>query len=555
MDQMPQEYNETIDMEHVADSTLEDLKAGSIVRGEIVTIDSEFVYVNVGTKSDGRIPLEEFEKKPDVGEIHDVMLKSKKLVDGMYLFSRKGAEIEKRWHDFMNRYKEGQIRIEGKIKSSINRGKMIDCSGIPGFLPFSLTGDLKGKNSSDETYTFIIKSIDEKKKSIIVSRKDYIDEENKTKWDNFTSKYKVGDRVSGEVIKFVEFGGFVRVEGIDALLHRNDMSWKKVFKQRKLFKTGDVLDLVVLDIRRDEGKISLGLRQLVEDPWLKINEKYKVHDTVSGEVVTITAYGAFIEIDDGVEGYLANSEISWTKSAVNVKDVLKKGQVLNLMVLNINSEERKISLGLKQLTANPWDTIDERFPVGSVHKKKVKKIVKFGIFVELEEDIDGLVHLSDVSWDEDNKNMGSRYKAGDEVEFKVLDIRKEEMKISCGIKQLSKSPWEQISEKYPPRKKVDGTISGITPFGLFVKLEDDVEGLVHISEVSRKRLENLEEHFKVGDPISAVVLGVDVEKKRLSMSIKSFEIVSEKEELDKIMKQTSPGKVTLGDIMKIKLEE
>ncbi|HOO73068.1 MAG TPA: S1 RNA-binding domain-containing protein [Spirochaetota bacterium] len=555
MDQMPQEFNETIDMEHVADSALEEIVTGQIVPGEIVTIDSEFVYVNVGTKSDGRIPLEEFDKKPEVGEVVNVMLKHKRMKDGMYQFSHKAAEFEKRWQEFIKSYSEGNLTVKGRVVNSINKGKLVDCEGVSAFLPFSLTADLKGKTTTEDLYDFFIKSVDDKKRTIIVSRKDYLDQENSKKWEHFSSQYKIGDKITGKVVKFVEFGAFIEVEGIDALLHRNDMTWKKVFKQRKLLKLGEETEFIILDINREEGKISLGLKQLSEDPWKLVEGKYSSGDIVNGTVVTVTTYGAFIEIEDGIEGYLSNSDISWTKNNVNVKDYLEKGQILEVMVLDINPVEKKLTLGLKQTQPNPWDSIDERFPVESVYRKKIKKIVKFGIFVELEDDIDGLIHISDVSWDDDNKDLHHLYKIGDEIEFKILDIKKKEMKISCGVKQLTKSPWELISEKYPPRKKVDGVISGITPFGLFIKLEDDVEGLVHISEVSRRRVENLEDHFKIGDPIGATVLGVDVEKRRLSLSIKNYEIISEKEELEKIMKQSSPGRVTLGDFVDLKLEE
>jgi small subunit ribosomal protein S1 len=249
-------------------------------------------------------------------------------------------------------------------------------------------------------------------------------------------------------------------------------------------------------------------------------------------VVTLTGMGAFVEIEDEIEGFLSSSEISWTKSAINVKDSVEKGQELKLMILNINPEERKLSLGLKQTLENPWETIDGSYPVGSIHKRPVKKIVKFGMFVELESD-----------------------KEGDEVEFKILDIKKSEMKISCGIKHLLKSPWEVIKEKYPSRTKVEGTISGITDFGIFIKLEDSVEGLVHISEVSTKRIEDLNDHFEVGSPISAIVLDVNTEKKRLSLSVKHLEMQSEKEELKRILNETSPSTVTLGDMVDLSLKD
>ncbi|MBN1532504.1 MAG: S1 RNA-binding domain-containing protein [Spirochaetes bacterium] len=555
MDHTPQDHIESIDMEHVADSAMEEIQPGKIIRGEIVTIDSEFAYVNVGTKLDGRIPLHEFSEPPAIGDSVEVLLNNKSFVDGMYQFSKNAAETEKRWQEFLTRFDGGPGTIEGRIVSATNKGKIVDCGGVHVFLPFSLAADLKGVSSTQEEYTFKVKSFEKKKRSIVVSRKDYLDEENVRRWNEFCANYKIGDRITGKVIKFVEFGAFVRIAGIDALLHRNDMTWKKIFKQRKILKLNEEREFIILDYNREEGKISLGLRQLQEDPWAGIGERYKTGDAVQGTVSTVTNYGAFVEIEDGIEGFVGNSELSWTKSGVRASDLFKKGDQGSFMILDINSEERKLSLGYKQLQANPWDTIEADFPVGSVHRTRIKKIVKFGMFVELNQHIDGLVHLSDISWDDNTKDATSRHRVNDEVEIKILEIRKEDRKISCGMKQLLKSPWEVISERYPVRTKVEGTVSGITPFGLFVKLEDNVEGLVHISEVSRRKIEDLSEYYTIGDPVSVMVLGVDVDKKRLSLSIKSFEIQSEKEELEKIIKNTSPSTVTLGDIVNIKLGE
>jgi small subunit ribosomal protein S1 len=331
------------------------------------------------------------------------------------------------------------------------------------------------------------------------------------------------------------------------------MSWKKVFKQRKILRQGEVRDFVILSINNENRRISLGMKQLKPDPWLDLDIRYAPGSVIKGKVVTITAIGAFVQVEDDVEGFVSNSELSWTKNNANVKDYLEKGDEAEFRVLSINKEDRKLALSYRQMQPNPWDTIDQKYPVGSVHTKPIRKVVKFGLFVELEDGIDGLIHVSDLSWDEPSKELNTLYKVGQEIEFKILEIKKREMKISCGAKQLTKSPWEMVKEKYPPRTKVHGTISGITQFGLFIKLDDDVEGLVHISEVSKHRIEKLEENFKVGDGIDAVVLDVDVVRKRLSLSIKHFEIMSEKEEVSKILRQTSPNRVTLGDMINIDL--
>jgi len=555
MDQFTEEINESIDMEHVADSAMDEIKPGSIVSGEIVTIDSEYAYVSVGAKSDGRILLDEFDETPTVGEYISVMLQNKRLVDGVFQFSMKAAREEKQWNEFITTHGSGTSTVDGRVIAATNKGKLVACCGITAFLPFSLSADLKGESETEDEYKFKIKSIDRKKKSIVLSRKDFLDEENVVKWQHFLENFKIGDTVEGEVIKFVEFGAFVRVEGIDALLHRNDMSWKNVFKQRKILKLNEVREFLILNINGEEGKISLGLKQLAEDPWATIEEKIKIGDVVRGTVVTIVNMGAFVDVGNDIEGFLGNNELSWTKNNAAAKDVLQKGQEINVTALDIIKEEKKLLLGYKQTQINPWDTIADRFHLGSVHTKKIKKVVKFGLFVELEDDIDGLIHISDISWDDSKINLDKTFTVGGEVEFKILEIKSGEMKIACGMKQLTRSPWEAIAEKYKPRMKVDGVISGITQFGLFIKIEDNVEGLVHISEVSKNRIEDLEEHFKVGEQVQALILGVDVNKKRLSMSLKQYDMIAEKEELDKILKETRPSTVTLGEMVNLKLGE
>jgi small subunit ribosomal protein S1 len=552
-----EKYEDNIDMQQVADFAIDILEPNKIFEGEIVTIDDDFAYVNVGIKTDGRVNLDEFKTKPQIGDKIDVLLLNKRLIDGMYVFSKTAADRERRWAKFLSISGTGTGAIQGIFESSNSKGFIVNCNHVDGFLPFSLAADLRVKNVSGNgvLHWFKILSVDEKRHTVLLSRKEYIEEENKKYWDAFVSKYKAGDKIQGKVKKFVEFGAFIEIEGLEALLHKNDMSWKKVFKPKKLMEEGEVREFIILNIDRNEGRISLGLKQLAEDPWIKVEEKFKVGDVITGEVVTLTNFGAFVELEEGIDGFIESSEISWTKRNVNPKDIFKKGQKIEAKILDIKKDEKKIPLGYKQLLQNPWDTISERFRVGTVHKSKIKKIMNFGLFVELEDGIDGLVHISDVSWDENFKDSAGKYKVDDLVEFKILEIKKDEMKISCGIKQLTKSPWEVINEKYPSGSKVSGTISGIVAFGMFVKIEEDVEGLVHISEVSHKRIENLAEKFKVGDEVHVEVLGIDVDRKRLSLSMKKYDAAQEKEELDKLLHNNSSKTVTIGDFIKIKLGE
>lgn len=556
MENLNEKQDENISMEHVVKSTMEVIKPNTILRGEIVTVDGEFAYVNVGTKSDGRVRLSEFREKPRIGESIDIMLVNPRMVDGMYLFSTESATREKGWRKFLVVYRSGASTVSGRLTGTSDKGMTVDCDGISAFLPYSQAADMKmRKPSGDEINIFKIKSVDEKKRSVILSRREYIEEERQRVWATLSTQYKEGDRIRGRVTRFVDFGAFVDVGGVEGLLHKNDISWKRVFKKKNILKIGEEREFVVLGINREEGKISLGLKQLTEDPWLTVGEKYPEGSVAEGRVVTITSHGAFVELEDGVEGFLGAREISWTKKAVMAQDALKKGQTVTVKIIGAHAGERRLLVGMRQLLPNPWDSIDERFPVGSVHRRPVKKVVSFGIFVELENDIDGLIHVSDISWDDSAKGAPPRYAEGEEVEFKILEIRKSEMRISCGIKQLTRSPWEALKEKYPPRSRVSGVISGIVAFGIFVKLEDDIEGLVHISEVSRKKTERIEERFSVGDRVDAVVLGVDAERKRLSLSIKQYDIITEKEELSRVLNNNSPARVTIGDIIKMKQGE
>ena len=557
MENFSENHDDEISMERVINSPHEVIKPNKVIQGEIVTIDDEFVYVNVGTKSEGKVSLEEFDEEPQVGEIIDIILVNKRMIDGMFVFSMNAAEKEKKWLKFMDYYNEGNVTISGKLKGSNNNGIVIDCDGVNAFLPFSQAGDLKfkRKEKSSDLFEFKIKNVDTSKKSIILSRKEFVEEEKERLWNNFISNYKVGDIVKGKTFKLIESGAIIDIDGVMTKINKEDLSWKKVFKKKKILRPDEEREFLILNINEENRTVALGLKQLTEDPWNSVEEKYHVDDTATGEVVTLTSFGVFVELEEGIEGLINVSNISWTKKNINPKDVYKKGQTVDVKILEIDREARKISLGVRQLYPNPWDTIDERFPINSIHKKQIKKIVNYGIFVELEDDIDGMIHVSDISWDESLKNPASQYEVDDEIEFQILDIKKDEMKISCGIKQLTPSPWEMIKEKYPPRSKVEGVISGIAPFGVFVKLNDGIEGLVHISEVSQKKIDNLEDTFTTGNPVSAIVLGVDVEKRRLSLSIKQYEIVSEKEELERVLNATSPGKVTIGDIIRDKIGE
>ena len=551
------QVDESFSMEDFLDFSTDQISPRSILEGEIVTFDQNYAYVNVGLKSDGRIPLVEFEGKPNIGDKVEILLKSRRLFDGVYEFSIKAAKAQQTWKKFLEWYNslEDDFSFTGKVLSSLNNGKEIDCLGVRAFLPFSLAADLKKISTSDKNFKFIIKEVDKKRRSVIVSRQDFLEKELQKIWDNFSEKYKIDEVVKGKVIKIVEFGAFIRIDEIDGLLHRQNLSWKNNAKIKDYLKSGEEKDFVILDIDKEARKLSLGLKQLKPDPWLTAEQKYKEGDIVSGQVETIVKAGAFIEIEEGLDGFLHNSDLSWTKNNSNIKDYFQKGQQVELKVLSINQAERKLSLSYKGTLENPWETIETRFPIGSVHKRKIKNIAPFGLFVNLEEDIDGLINVSNISWEPLEGDLSQNFKGGEEVEFKILAINKNENKISCGLKQLQKSPWQIIKEKYPPRKVVKGTVSKIVNFGLYLKLEDKVEGFIHISELSKDRVEDISSVFKVGDLIEALVLGVEVDKRKLSLSKKHHDLLSEKKDLEEILKKSKPeAPPTLGDLLDFKLE-
>jgi small subunit ribosomal protein S1 len=554
---MSQNMNEQFDDSMTMESLLEtapEIESGQVFKGEVVSVDERFVYVNIGRKNEGRVYLSEFDAPPAPGEEIDVVMRSGKLLDGAHQLSHRAAKAVAQWKRFMETETvEGAI-VKGSIKKFTGKGAIVQLAEVTGFLPLSHAGDIRLKESEgkEDQFNFKVLSIDPKKNSIIVSRSEILAEEKELAWNTLVAKYKEGDVVKGKISRFVDFGAFVDLGGFEALLHNNDLTWKKVYKKKKIIEVGQEREFRILTINKEDRKISLGLKQLESDPWTTIVAKFAEGSRVDGTVTTVTGFGVFVEIDDGIEGLVIPGECSWSKKPVVPKDIYKKGDAVAVIVTGIDTDNRKLSLSIRQAMANPWDDIERKYPSGTVLKTKVKRVVSFGVFVEIENDVDGLVHVSDVTWDDGEINLQDRFKSGDPVEFKILGVDKHEMKISCGIKQLTPSPWEAIRVKYPPRSKVTGTVTNITSFGLFVRLEDNVEGLVHVTEASRRKTDNISDLFKVGDTVNAVVLNVDTDRKKISLSIKAFDIVSEKEELKKIMTTSSSSTATIGDLLKLK---
>ena len=550
---MNEQFDDSMTMESLLEATPE-IESGQVFKGEVVSVDERFVYVNIGRKNEGRVFLNEFDAPPAPGDQIDVVMKTGKLQDGAHQLSHRAAKAVAQWKRFMETNPAEGAIVKGSIKKFTGKGAIVQLAEVTAFLPLSHAGDIRLKESEgkDDQFNFRILSIDPKKNSVILSRSEILAEEKEQAWNNIVSKYNEGDVVKGKIARFVDFGAFVDLGGFEALLHNNDLTWKKVYKKKKIIEIGQEREFRILTINREDRKISLGLKQLAADPWTTLANRFSEGSRVDGTVTTVTGFGVFVEIEDGIEGLVIPGECSWSKKPVSPKDMYKKGDAVSVIITGIDSENRKLSLSIRQAMPNPWDDLERKYPVGTVIKSKVKRVVSFGVFVEVENEIDGLVHVSDVTWDDGEVNLQERFKPGDDVEFKILGVDKYEMKISCGIKQLTPSPWEAIRVKYPPRSKVTGTVTNITSFGLFVRLEENVEGLVHVSEASRRRTDNIADLFKVGDVVNAVVLNVDTDRKKISLSIKAFDIVSEKEELKKIMTSSSSSTATIGDLLKLK---
>lgn len=546
-----EQFDDSMSMEELLNSA-PDVEQGKILTGEIVSVDDRYAYVNIGGKVDGRVFLNEFERTPEIGERYDVLVKSNRLTEGMYALSRKAAVAQERWKKFEKWAETGHETVSGRLLKRVNNGAIIEFDGVTGFLPMKEAGDIRFKDetSFSREYDFKVIEIDHSRKNVVLSRKVFVDEIKNRAWDEISEKYKEGDTVSGTVSSFADFGTFVDLNGYEALLHNNDLSWSKGIKRKSLLKIGDSAQFRILSIDRENRKIALGLKQMTEDPWESVVRRYAVGSKIEGTVTTVTSFGIFVELEPGIEGLVSSSEISWTRKMVNPKETYSRDMKVSAVILDINTTDRRISLSIKQAERNPIEQLGEQYSEGTIVDATVARIASFGVFVNLAPDVDGLVHISDISWDETKIDLQSRFKPGDKLQVKILHISPEEMRVSCGIKQLTRSPWEAVREKYPPRSKVEGVISSITSFGIFVKLEDNIEGLVHTSEISRKRIDDIGAHFKIGDPVTALVLDVDVNRKKISLSMKSLEIITEKEELNKIMGGTVSNTASIADLLK-----
>ena len=534
---------------------------GEVVTGRIISIDKDLVLIDIGYKSEGQVRIQEFmdEKgnvKAKVGDAVEVMVEWWDDEDERVLLSKDKATNIKVWEAIKKSYDE-EGTVKGTITNRVKGGFSVDI-GVPAFLPGS-QADLRPIRNLDEmvgkSFDFKILKYNRKRSNIVLSRRAILERELDEKRAATMATIQEGKVVEGIVKNITEYGVFVDLGGVDGLLHITDISWGRVKHPSEFFSIGDPIKVKILNLDLENERVSLGMKQLVEDPWSTAAEKYAVGSRVTGKVVSLTDYGAFIELEEGIEGLIHVSEMSWTRKVRHPSKIVSVGDEVEAVVLDIKPESRRISLGMKQVVPNPWDVISEKYPIGTTIEGKIKNITDFGLFIGIDEGIDGLVHISDISWTKRIKHPSELYKKGDVVQAIVLDIEKENERFSLGIKQLEEDPWKTVPEKYKVGKEITGTITNLTDFGIFVELEEGIEGLVHISEISKEKIKSPMEKFKIGDVITAKVMNINTEERRIGLSIKRLEIEDERNLLSEYVNNTRTATSTFGEILRENLQE
>ena len=505
-------------------STVDNLIEGSIIKGTIIEIRPTEVVVDIGGKSEGIINANEFVDLSElqVGSELEVFLEKLEDREGNPVISYDKAEQKKNWEKIVENCEEGSI-IQGRVRSKV-KGGLIVSIGVDSFMPASQI-DVQPPQNLDQyvgqTYDFKVIKINLDRKNIVVSRRELIEEQRIEKRRALLEEVKPGDVRRGQVKNITDYGAFVDLDGLDGLLHITDMSWGRIQHPSEMVKQGEEIEVMIIEIDRERERVSLGLKQLASNPWEKIEEKYPNGSTVSGRVVNLVPYGAFIEIEKGVEGLVHVTELSWTKRISKPSEVLRVGEEVQAVILGIQKEDQKISLGMRQLDVNPWDMARHNYPVGARVRGKVRNLTTYGAFVELEEGIDGMVHVSDMSWTRKINHPSEMVKKGDEVDALVLDVDSDSQRISLGMKQLSTDPWDEIDTHFKIGDMLKGKISKLTNYGAFVELENDIDGLVHISQISEERVEKIKDVLNVGDEVTARVIKIDKDERRIGLSIKA----------------------------------
>ena len=549
-------------IEEMYEESLRQIQEGELIKGEIIKIDEEYVLVDIGYKSEGVIRINEFQNsdgkvtaKP--GDKIDVVLERKENDEGLVILSMEKAKKIKVWDQVRDVYNNDGT-IEGKVMFRVKGGLSVDIGGLPAFLPGSQI-DLHPIRDLDslvgQVMELKILKYNKRRNNIIVSRRALLEAERVKEKAKTLSLLKESSIVKGEVKNITDYGLFVDLGGIDGLLHITDMSWGRVAHPSSMYKIGDEITVKIISFDREKERVSLGLKQLKPDPWIDASNRFPVGTKVTGRVVNLTDYGAFIEIEEGVEALIHISEMSWTRKAKHPSQIVSIGDTVEAVVLNLDTENKRVSLGMKQIKPNPWDLIEEKYPVGTIIEGRIKNITDFGLFIGIDEEIDGLVHISDISWTKKIKHPSELYKKGDEVQAKVMTVDKDNERFSLGIKQLTKNPWEEIPEKYKVGTKVTGKVTNITDFGIFVELEEGIEGLVHSSEISKGKSKSPLGKFQIDDVIQALVVNVSKEEKKIALSLRKLQEKEFKDIYDNY-KDSTKEEVTsdFGMLIKEKIE-
>ena len=519
------------DMGKVAEEQKQLMTPGSILKGQIVEISKDFVVVDVGLKSEGLVPIEEFTDTEELllGKEIEVYLDRSEDENGQIVLSKEKAHRQRQWEYITENCEEGSI-ISGTVIRKVKGGLMVDI-GMEAFLPGSQIDNKRIKNLDEylgKTFDYKILKINIERKNVVVSRRELLEEERVSKKTELLETIKEGDTRKGTVKNITDFGVFLDLDGIDGLLHITDMTWKRIRHPSEMVELGQELEVMILQIDKEKGRIALGLKQKETNPWELIEQKYPTGTRVKGKIVNLLPYGAFIEIEPGIEGLIHISEMSWVKNVTDPSEIVTKGEEVEAIVLSVQKEEGKISLGLKQTERNPWDEVKDKYPEGKTVRAEIRSLTNYGAFVELEPGIDGLIHISDLSWIKKISHPSEMLKKGEIIDALILSVDKESKKITLGIKQLTGNPWETIEKNLPTGSLVTGVVTKVTAFGAFVELANGIEGLIHVNELSDQAFGKVEDVVNKGDEVTAKVIKIDPEHKKIALSIKEHLIDSNK---------------------------
>jgi small subunit ribosomal protein S1 len=552
---------EAEDFQTLYEESLRTVEEGQILKGTVIDITPDHVTVDVGYKCEGQIPIREFQKRDKrvdvkIGDQISVLLEKKANEEGFLVLSKEKADKVTVWKEVGRSCREGEV-IEGEIVTKVKGGLSVDIDGILAFLPGSQI-DLKPIRDLDgligKRFKFKVIKFNRKRNNIVLSRRVLLDEERKLQREGTLKDLKEGEIVEGTVKNLTEYGAFIDLGGVDGLLHITDIGWGRVGHPSEKLSVGDRIKVKVLHFDQEKGKVSLGLKQVQPDPWNSVLDLYPVGGRVKAKVVSITDYGVFAELTEGVEGLIHISEMTWNKKMKHPSKMVQVGDQVDVVVLDCDPVKRRISLGMKQMEPNPWELIAEKYPIGTRVTGKVKTITDFGVFVGFDEGVDGLVHVSEMSWTKKIKHPGELYKKGQEIEAVVLSIDPRNERLSLGVKQLTPDPWKEVSRRFRKGETVTGKVTNVTDFGAFVELEEGIEGLVHVSEISYEKVEKPSDVIKVGDTVSTVVLHIDPHERRIGLSIKKMKEKAEKADIEKYISNQNAASSNLGELIQEEIE-